>query len=173
MSSVAFTAAFHSRGFFVPVNAWLTRAPERNQQQSAHNRMVLEEVNHLHSLLRPREGPKVVKNERDGNQVEHQRPGTQARFESEQNRQAATEFKKNGHGQEKRNGHHPFRGHGTGRARPVADFAEAAEDEDQAEQNSPEQREPGFNSGVPVCPFLSQFVADYFDFESNITNTSW
>ena len=81
--------------------------------------------------------------------------------------------KKNGHGQEKRNGHHPFRGHGTGRARPVADFAEAAEDEDQAEQNSPEQREPGFNSGVPVCPFLSQFVADYFDFESNITNTSW
>src|ERR1035441_11080086 len=98
MSSVAFTAAFHSRGFFVPVNAWLTRAPECNQQQSAHNRKVLEEVNHLHSLLRTREGPKVVKDERDGNQVEHQRPCTQARFESEQNRSEERRVGKEGRG---------------------------------------------------------------------------
>jgi hypothetical protein len=75
--------------------------------------------------------------------------------------------------QEERNGHHPFRGHGTGRARPVADFAEAAEDEDQAQQNPREQRESGFNSGVHVYPFLIQFLADHFVFESNITNTSW
>src|SRR5664280_1472850 len=102
MSSVAFTATFHSRGFSVPVNAWLTRAPERYQQQSSHNRKVLQEVNHLHSLVRTREGPKVMKNERDGNQIERQRPGAQARFESEQNRQSSTDFKKNGNGQEKR-----------------------------------------------------------------------
>jgi hypothetical protein len=62
-------------------------------------------------------------------------PGTQARFESNQNRQSSTEFKKNGHGQEERNGHHPFRGHGTSRARPVADFAEAASDKRMGEKS--------------------------------------
>ena len=56
---------------------------------------------------------------------------------------------------------------------PGAQVTKAAEDEDQAEQNSSEQREPAFNSEVHVCPFMSQSVADYFDFESNIANTSW
>src|ERR1035437_1259219 len=172
-SSAAFTAAFNSRGFSAPVNAWLTRAPERYQQQPSHNRKVLQEVNHLHSLLRTREGPKVVEDERDGNQVGHQCPGPQARFESEQNRQSSSEFKKNGRGQEEWNGDHPFRSHITGRARPVTNFSKAAQDENQAQQNSPEQREAGFNFEVHVCSFLIQFVADHFIFESNSTNTSW
>lgn len=67
---------------------------------------------------------------------------------------------------------HPFRGHGTGRARPVADFAEAAEVENQAQQNSSKQRESGFNSEVYARPFLIRFVADHFVFESNSTITS-
>ena len=43
--------------------------------------------------------PSVRTAKRDGNQVEqeHQWLGTQARFESEQNQQSSTEFKKNGH----------------------------------------------------------------------------
>jgi hypothetical protein len=83
----------------------------------------------------------VAKPSRSGcaGRIARECPGTQARFESKQNRQSSTEFKKNGHGQEERNGHHPFRGHGTSRARPVADFAEATEDEDQAQQNSSQQ----------------------------------
>lgn len=68
-------------------------APERYQQQSSHDRKVLQEVDRLHSLLCIREGLKVMEDDRDRDQVEHPYPGTRARFESEQSRQSSADFK--------------------------------------------------------------------------------
>src|SRR5271168_2227480 len=124
----------------LPIHRISPSSIHSKHQQPAHNRGILQKVDHLRLLLHPLHRPEIVKKVGHRNQIQEQQPSREPRLESRQNRQATRQL----HGRRQRDEHAGRRQvHSrriTHNLRVTAHLEESADQKYYADQNPSRQR---------------------------------